>query len=162
MINKIPSFSAFGNVQSYTKLAFPVTRTSPAIIAYIPSYASDHVSPKSLGLQNACSHIKFQWNHSSSMEKQIPLKHSLHWWFLLGSECHRNNYTTSYFTERRSETRRPFTYLVSPGMIHQKLQRMVTATTESTRSQQNKEHRYYNLIYQKLPCFQESHSYIAQ
>lgn len=33
---KTSSFSAFSNVQSYTKCSFPVTRTSLAIIAYIP------------------------------------------------------------------------------------------------------------------------------
>jgi len=54
-------------VQSYTKFSFPVTRTSPAIIAYIPSHTSDHIPLKSLGLQNACS---LQW---ISTEKQIPL-----------------------------------------------------------------------------------------
>lgn len=43
MMNKITSFPALGNIQSYTKFTFPATRTSPAILHYIPSYASGHV-----------------------------------------------------------------------------------------------------------------------
>lgn len=70
---KTSSFSAFSNVQSYTKCSFPVTRTSLAIIAYIPWFASGHVLPKSPGLQNAYFGIKW-----ISMEKLITLKHRLH------------------------------------------------------------------------------------